>query len=106
MPTSWRRRAGSAASSSRCWKGLWDSSDKRRLSVSLIDVADGHEAEFLTLATHIAAALIRKDYGHAEAIRDEASPLRYYMVRYWINAGAAEKAHRDAEIQSLTARVY
>jgi len=83
-----------------------DGSDPRRLSVSLIDVADGREAEFLTLVTHLEAILISREYGRAEIIRDEASPRRYYAVRYWIDAGAAERAHRDPDVRSLTARLY
>ena len=83
-----------------------DSSDGRRLSVSLVDVTDGHEAEFLAIATHFEALLIRKEYGHAETIRDEAYPLRYYAVRYWTDVTAAERCHRDAEVQSLTAKLY
>jgi cytidine deaminase len=83
-----------------------DISDPRRLSVSLIDLGEGHEAEFLTLSTHFEAILIRKEYGRAEVIRDEGHPLRFYAVRYWHNAAAAEQCHRDSEIQMLTARLY
>jgi cytidine deaminase len=83
-----------------------DSSDGRRLSVSLVDVTNGHEAEFLAIATHFEAILIRKEYGRAETIRDEAHPLRFYAVRYWNDASAAERCHRDPEIQSLTAKLY
>jgi cytidine deaminase len=83
-----------------------DSSDGRRLSVSLVDVTAGHEVEFLAIATHFEAILIRKEYGRAETIRDEAHPLRFYAVRYWTDAVAAERCHRDAEVQSLTAKLY
>jgi cytidine deaminase len=83
-----------------------DTSDPRRLSVSLIDLGEGHEAEFLTLSTHFEAILIRKEYGRAEMIRDEGHPLRFYAVRYWHNADAAEQCHRDSEVQMLTARLY
>jgi cytidine deaminase len=83
-----------------------DSSDDRRLSVSVVDVFSGHEAEFLTLATHFEALLLRKDYGRAEMIRDEAHPLRFYSVRYWTGAAAAERCHRDQEVQALTAQLY
>jgi cytidine deaminase len=83
-----------------------DSSDGRRLSVSLVDVNAGHDAEFLAIATHFEAILIRKEYGRAETIRDEAHPLRFYAVRYWTDATAAERCHRDAEVQSLTAKLY
>jgi cytidine deaminase len=83
-----------------------DSSDGRRLSVSLVDVNEGRDAEFLTIATHFEALLIRKDYGRAETIRDEAHPLRYYTVRYWTDATAAERCHRDVEVQALTAQLF
>jgi cytidine deaminase len=83
-----------------------DTSDGRRLSVALIDVADGREAEFLSVSTHIDAALIRKGYGRAEVLRDEANPQRFYSVRYWSDAAAAERCHRDPELQALTARLY
>jgi cytidine deaminase len=76
------------------------------LSVSLVDVGDGHDAEFLTLSTHFEAILIRKEYGRIEMIRDEASPQRYYAVRYWTDATAAERCHRDPEVQALTAKLY
>jgi cytidine deaminase len=82
------------------------SSDARRLSVSLVDVAAGHEGEFEAFSTHFAAILIRKEYGHADIVRDEVLPLRYYVVRYWTDAAAAERCHRDPEVQALTARLY
>lgn len=83
-----------------------ESSDGRRLSVSLVDVSDGHDAEFQAIATHFEAILIRKEYGRAEMIRDEAYPLRFYAVRYWTDATAAERCHRDAEVQAVTAKLY
>ena len=83
-----------------------ETSDPRRLSVWLIDLGEGHEAEFLTLSTHFEAILIRKEYGRTEVLRDEGHPLRFYAVRYWHSATAAEQCHRDPEIQMLTARLY
>jgi cytidine deaminase len=83
-----------------------DSSDNRRLSVSLVDVSSGHDAEFLALATHLEALLIRKEYGRAEVIRDEGHPLRFYAVRYWNDATAAERCHRDPEVQEAIAGLY
>jgi cytidine deaminase len=83
-----------------------DTSDPRRLSVALIDLGEGHEAEFITLSTHFEAILIRKEYGRAEVIRDEGSPLRFYALRYWNSAAAAEQCHRDPDVQMLTARLY
>jgi cytidine deaminase len=81
-------------------------SDARRLSVALADVAPGHEDEFLALAIRFEALLIRKEYGRAETIRDEAQPLRYYAVRHWTDATAAERCHGDPEVQALTAQIY
>jgi cytidine deaminase len=74
--------------------------------VSLVDVVSGREAEFLTIATHFEALLVRKEYGHAEMIRDEAHPMRFYAVRYWTDATAAERCHRDPEVQAITAQLY
>jgi len=78
-------------------------SSDARLSVALVDVADGHEREFLTLATRFEALLLRKDYGRSEMIRDEAVPLRFYAVRRWADAAAAERCHADPDVQALTA---
>ena len=83
-----------------------DSSDPRRLSVSLVDVTSGHDEEFLAIATHFEALLIRKEYGHGEMIRDEGHPRRFYAVRYWTDATAAERFHADPEAQALTAGLY
>jgi cytidine deaminase len=83
-----------------------DNSDGRRLSVSLVDVADGHDAELQAIAISFDALFIRKEYGRAEMIRDEAHPRRFYAVRHWIDATAAERCHRDPEVQALTARLY
>jgi cytidine deaminase len=83
-----------------------DRSDGRRLSVSLIDLGEGHDAEFATITAHFEALITRKNYGRAEVIRDEGSPRRFYAVRYWTGATAAEECHRDPEVQMLTARLY
>ena len=82
------------------------SSDDRRLSVSLVDVAPGREPEFAAFCTHFEALLIRKEYGRVEIVRDEASPLQHYVVRYWTDASAAERCHRDPEVMALTASLY
>ncbi len=83
-----------------------DSSDGHRLSVSLVDVIRGREQEFIAISTHFEALMIRQEYGRAEMIRDEASPQRFYAVRYWTDANAAERCHRDPEIQALTSQLY
>src|SRR5262245_55164022 len=67
---------------------------------------EGRESEFATIATAFEALLIRKNYGRADMIRDEARPLRFYAVRHWNNAVSAEQCHADAEVQQLTLRLY
>ena len=82
------------------------SSDSRRLSVSLVDVMPGQEEAFLALSTRFEALMIRKNYGRAEMVRDEGQPLRFYAVRHWTDASAAERCHGDAEVQAVTAKIY
>jgi len=67
-------------------------SSERRLSVTLVDVKPGKEEEFLALAVRFEALLIRKEYGRAETIRDEAQPLRFYAVRHWSDVAAPSGA--------------
>lgn len=81
-------------------------SDDARLSVSLIDVVAGREADFARLSKEFTDALLAKGYGRAEMIRDEADPLRYYAVRHWSSAVAAEQCHADTAVQALTTRLY
>jgi cytidine deaminase len=83
-----------------------DSSDPTRLSVTLVDVADGKGETFTALAAQLAALLVRKKYGISELIRDEAYPLRFYFVRRWADAAAAAACHADVEVQTLTASLY
>ena len=83
-----------------------DSSDRNRLSVTLVDVTDGKEAEFVALAGQFGALLVRKKYGISEMIRDEAHPLRFYSVRRWTDAAAAAVCHADPEVQGLTAKLH
>ena len=82
------------------------SSDHRRLSVALVDVAAGREGEFLALAAEFEALLAQKGYGSAELISDEAGALRFYAVRRWMNAASAAACHADPAVQVLTARMY
>lgn len=77
-----------------------------RLSVSLVDVADGREQEFLAIFHELGAMIAAKGYGRVEIIRDEGNPLRYYAVRHWTSASAAEASHGDRDVQALTSRVY
>jgi cytidine deaminase len=81
------------------------SSDRARLSVALVDVAPGRDAEFQAIASDFEALLIRKNYGRFDTIRDEADPLRYYAVRHWNSADAAAQCHADPEAQAITDRL-
>ena len=74
--------------------------------MTLVEVSQGKEAEFMTLATEFETVLARKNYGRAEIMRDEAHPLHYYAVRRWVDVAAAEACHADAEVQALTAKLY
>jgi cytidine deaminase len=80
--------------------------DNGRLSVALVDVAEGHESDFHALAREFAAVLLTKGYGRAEMIRDEAQPRRFYAVRQWTDASAAEKCHADPDVQAWTIRLF
>jgi cytidine deaminase len=71
-----------------------------------VDISPGHDADFQAISTSFEALLIRKEYGRAEMIRDEAHPNRFYAVRYWTDVTAAERCHRDPEVQALTAKLY
>jgi cytidine deaminase len=80
--------------------------DGGRLSVTLVDLNEGSEADFLKLATDFRDLLARKNYGRAEVVRDEAEPLRFYAVQHWKDAAAAEACHADPDSQALTAKLY
>jgi cytidine deaminase len=81
-------------------------SDAVRLSVALVDVAEGHDDEFRALAREFAAEFLTKEYGRAEVIRDEARPLRYSVLRHWTDASAAERCHADLAVQRLTVQLF
>ena len=81
-------------------------SDESRLSVSLVDVKEGSETEFLALSASFAQLLDRKGYGRADVVRDEASSSRFYAVRHWKNVAAAQECHADREVQALITRLY
>jgi cytidine deaminase len=82
------------------------SSDPRRLSVSIVDVAEGHDQEFDRLATAFVALVIAKNFGHAEVVRDEAVARRFYAVRHWKNAESAALCHADPDVQAVTSKIY
>ena len=81
-------------------------SERERLSVSLVDVADGQEKAFLELADEFEALIRIKGYGRAEVVRDESVPRRYYAVRHWADLASAERCHVDKQVQTLTIQMY
>ena len=78
-------------------------SEGGRLSVTLVDLNEGREQEFRALAAEFEAVLTRKNYGQSQLVRDEADPSRYYAVRYWVDAAAAQRCHADPDVQALMA---
>ena len=83
-----------------------DESDLTRLSVSIVDVVEGRETEFHGLTKTFQTIFERMGYGRFGTFRDEAVPTRYYAVREWAGAAAAETCHRDVDVQRLTSTLY
>jgi cytidine deaminase len=81
-------------------------SDSTRLSVTLLDVADGRELEFLALARQFEDLIKKKGYGHADMVRDEGVARRFYAVRFWTEAESAARCHADADVRAITAKMY
>jgi cytidine deaminase len=81
-------------------------SEAGRLSVSLVDVVDGREQEFLALSLEFDKMVSGKGYGRVEIIRDEGNTQRYYAVRHWADTAAAEACHADRDVQALLGRLY
>jgi cytidine deaminase len=80
--------------------------ESARLAVTLLDVAEGREAELRTLAARYERILAAKGFGRAELLRDEAIPQRFYSVRYWTDAVSAERCHADPEVREVTSQIY
>jgi cytidine deaminase len=81
-------------------------SDVARLSVSIVDLNEGSDAAFIARAQQLGGVIAEKGYGRMELVRDEAQPRRWYVVRYWVDAAAAGRAHADAEVQAMTSSLY
>jgi cytidine deaminase len=80
-------------------------SDAERLSVLLCDVHEGRESDFVAASRAFEALLHLKGYGRMDVVRDERVPRRYYAVRYWTDAAAAEWCHADPEARELASQV-
>ena len=81
-------------------------SPEGRLSVSVVEVADGQEHAFLAIAREFSVIMAKKNYGRTDIVRDESSPDMFYAVRHWASASAAETCHADADVIALTSRLY
>ncbi len=72
----------------------------------MVEVSEGHEADFLAPASEFSAIMAKKKYGRTDIVRDEAARNCFYAVRHWASATAAETCHGDPEIHWLTVRLY
>jgi cytidine deaminase len=77
-----------------------------RLSVAMIEVADGEHDAFLSIAREFSVIMAKKGYGRTDIVRDESAPRTFYAVRHWASAAAAETCHADPDIHALTGRLY
>jgi cytidine deaminase len=77
-----------------------------RLSVSVVEVADGQEDAFLAIAREFSLIMAKKNYGRTDIVRDESSPNMFYAVRHWASASAAEACHADADVAALRSRLH
>jgi cytidine deaminase len=77
-----------------------------RLSVSVVEVADGQEEAFLAIARQFSVIMAKKHYGRTDIVRDESTPNMFYAVRHWASASAAEACHADVDVGALTSRLY
>ena len=72
----------------------------------MVEVGEGEEDAFVVIAREFSAVMAKKEYGRTDIVRDESSPRRFYAVRHWASASAAEACHADPDIHALTARLY
>jgi cytidine deaminase len=77
-----------------------------RLSVAMIEVSEGENDVFLSIAREFSVIMAKKGYGRTDIVRDESSPSTFYAVRHWASATAAETCHADPDIHALTGRLY
>jgi cytidine deaminase len=77
-----------------------------RLSVSVVEVADGQEDAFVGIAREFSVLMAKRNYGRTDIVRDESSPNMFYAVRHWASASAAEACHADADVGALTSQLY
>jgi cytidine deaminase len=80
-------------------------SEHRRLSVAVVDVVEGHQADFAALARELDALIGREGYGRADTVRDDADPGRFYATRHWVTAAAAARCHADVRVHEVLAQL-
>jgi cytidine deaminase len=81
-------------------------SERERLSVIMVDLGQGQERAFLKLAEELESLVVVKAYGRCDVVRDEAVPRRFYLIRHWATAEAAERCHADRQAQTLLIQLY
>jgi len=81
-------------------------SPEGRLSVSVVEVAEGQEDAFLAIAREFSLIMAKRNYGRTDIVRDESSPNMFYAVRHWASASAAEACHADADVAALRSRLH
>jgi cytidine deaminase len=77
------------------------------LSVVIVNVRPGREADFLAVADRLKEALERKRYCvDVRTIRDEGVASCFYEVWQWVNADAARRSHADSEVHELVTELH
>ncbi len=83
--------------------------DQSVVSVVALEIIEGKENDFLSLAGQIQGLVRRKGYGTNQLLRDGSHPRRYYDIRIWRSGEAAAQADADGDLgnlrRELTARV-
>ena len=80
-------------------------SSELRISIVATDVVAGKEDEFLALIDELQGLIRQRGYGSDRLLQDASNPRRYYHVRTWNGADAAERCLEDPEVGALWARL-
>jgi cytidine deaminase len=81
-------------------------SERERLSVAIVETSAEHAPDVLVVLRDIGDVMEARRYGRAEVVHDEAQANRYYHVRYWADARAAERCHADRQMQTVVMGLY
>ncbi len=81
-------------------------SERERLSVAVVETTADHLDDVVAVLRDLGDLMATQRYGRAEIVRDEAAPNRFYHVRYWIDARAAERCHGDRAVQAIVMALH